>query len=90
MSTSSTLIRSENSVNLATESGVASANPSGSGRIAQLTKSVYQADQQVKFFSLQAEVESLLQQLQALSKQKLSSSEPSSDYGCQDASALSS
>lgn len=87
MSTSSTLIRPENSVTLTTESGFAPANPSGSGRIAQLTKSVYQADQQAKFFNLQAEVESLLEQLQALKQQKLSSSEPS-EHGCQDASSL--
>ena len=35
------------------------------------TKSLYQVAQQVKFLHLQAEVESLLQQLQMLKKQRL-------------------
>ncbi len=37
----------------------------------QLTKSCYQGDQQLKFMSLQAEVESLLQKLQKLQRQRL-------------------
>ncbi|MDJ0795575.1 MAG: hypothetical protein QNJ51_01860 [Calothrix sp. MO_167.B12] len=36
-------------------------------------KCIYQVDQQVKFIHLQAEVDCLLQQLQNLQKQKLSS-----------------
>jgi hypothetical protein len=36
-------------------------------------KSMYPADQQVKFLHLQAEVDSLLQQLQILKQQKLTS-----------------
>ncbi|AFY32007.1 hypothetical protein [Calothrix sp. PCC 7507] len=37
-------------------------------------KSYYQDDQQVKFMHLQAEVDSLLQQLQSLKQQKLTTS----------------
>jgi hypothetical protein len=37
-------------------------------------KSLYQADQQVKYLHLQAEVESLLQQLQILKQQRQDSS----------------
>jgi hypothetical protein len=36
-----------------------------------LTKSVYKVDQQEKFLHLQAEVESLLEQLQSLKEQRL-------------------
>jgi len=39
-------------------------------RIMQLTKSLYQTDQQVKFLNLQAEVECLLLQLQSLKQEK--------------------
>jgi hypothetical protein len=39
----------------------------------KLMKSIYQADQQVKYLHLQAEVETLLQQLQTLKKQRLDS-----------------
>jgi hypothetical protein len=39
----------------------------------ELMKSLYQADQQVKYLHLQAEVESLLQQLQILQQQRLTS-----------------
>lgn len=42
----------------------------------ELMKSIYQADQQVKYLHLQAEVESLLQQLQILQKQRLTSVRP--------------
>ena len=41
---------------------------------AVVTENPYQADQQVKYLHLQAEVESLLQQLQILKQQKLASS----------------
>ncbi len=37
----------------------------------KLTKAYYQDDQQVKFMDLQAEVDSLLQQLQKLKNQRL-------------------
>lgn len=37
----------------------------------QLNKSYYQDDQQAKFMHLQAEVDSLLQQLQQMKQQKL-------------------
>jgi len=40
-------------------------------RLMKLTKSLYQADQQVKYLHLQAEVESLLLHLQVLKQQKL-------------------
>jgi hypothetical protein len=38
--------------------------------VSKLTKSYYQDDQQVKFMNLQAEVDSLLSQLQSLKSQK--------------------
>jgi hypothetical protein len=43
-------------------------------RLIALMKSLYQADQQVKYLHLQAEVESLLQQQQILKQQRLASS----------------
>ena len=42
-------------------------------RLLELMKSLYQADQQVKYLHLQAEVESLLQQLKILKQQRLAS-----------------
>jgi hypothetical protein len=46
---------------------------SGDSRLMELMKSLYQADQQVKYLHLQAEVESLLQQQQILKQQRLAS-----------------
>ncbi|AUT01456.1 hypothetical protein CLI64_14230 [Nostoc sp. CENA543] len=40
-------------------------------RVRELTKTCYQGDQQVKFMSLQAEVDSLLLQLQSIKEQRL-------------------
>ncbi|MFB2834683.1 hypothetical protein [Floridanema evergladense] len=40
-------------------------------RLMEKMKSVYQADQQLKLLNLQAEVESLLQQLQNIKQQRL-------------------
>jgi hypothetical protein len=40
-------------------------------RVRELTKTCYKDDQQVKFMSLQAEVDSLLQELQNLKQQRL-------------------
>lgn len=40
------------------------------GRMLQLMKSHYQADQQVKYLHLQAEIEALLGQLQTMQKRK--------------------
>jgi hypothetical protein len=51
----------------------------GNTRLLELMKSTYQADQQVKYLHLQAEVESLLQQLQILKQQRLTSVQPDSD-----------
>jgi hypothetical protein len=45
-------------------------------RLLEAMKSQYRLDQQEKFLHLQAETESLLQQLQALKQQRLSASEP--------------
>jgi hypothetical protein len=39
--------------------------------VSKLTKAYYQDDQQAKFMNLQAEVDSLLQQLQKLKSQRL-------------------
>jgi hypothetical protein len=44
-------------------------------RLLEAMKSQYRLDQQEKFLHLQAETESLLQQLQALKQQRLSTSE---------------
>lgn len=41
----------------------------------RLTKAFYQDDQQAKFMHLQAEVDSLLQQLQSLKQQRLTGTE---------------
>ncbi|MGH1392909.1 MAG: hypothetical protein ACRAVC_02570 [Trichormus sp.] len=40
-------------------------------RVRELTKTCYKDDQQVKFMSLQAEVDSLLQELQNIKQQRL-------------------
>lgn len=45
-------------------------------RMMQSMKSVYQADQQIKFLNLQAEVEILLQQLQNLKHQRSATEGP--------------
>lgn len=44
---------------------------SQSVRVRELTKTCYRGDQQVKFMSLQAEVDSLLMQLQNLKEKRL-------------------
>ncbi|MCC5640394.1 hypothetical protein LC593_32095 [Nostoc sp. CHAB 5844] len=44
--------------------------------VSDLNKSYYQADQQAKFKNLQAEVDSLLQQLQNLKEQRLAVTHP--------------
>ncbi|WP_445637710.1 PH domain-containing protein [Nostoc sp. DSM 114161] len=44
--------------------------------VTKLTKAYYQDDQQAKFMNLQAEVESLLQQLENLKQQRLAASSP--------------
>ncbi|MEH1795104.1 hypothetical protein CDG77_17715 [Nostoc sp. 'Peltigera membranacea cyanobiont' 213] len=45
--------------------------------VSKLTKSYYQDDQQAKFMHLQAEVDSLLQQLENLKHQRLADTETS-------------
>jgi hypothetical protein len=50
-----------------------SASSSNSTCLMKSMKAVYPADQQVKFLHLQAEVESLLQQLQSLKQQRQAS-----------------
>ena len=51
-------------------------------RMMEKMKSVYQADQQLKLLNLQAEVETLLQQLQNLKQQRLT--EEDSEISSQD------
>ncbi len=46
--------------------------------VSKLTKAYYQDDQQVKFMNLQAEVDSLLCQLQSLKSQRLEPHVPES------------
>lgn len=50
-----------------------STSVTGNPHLVEQMKSPYQADQQVKYLHLQAEVESLLQQLQILKQQRLTS-----------------
>lgn len=73
---SSGLIDSPNSIGdsqaVRNSSTVATDDP----RLIRLMKSLYQADQQVEYLHLQAEVESLLRQLQILKKQRLDSVQP--------------
>lgn len=44
-------------------------------RLTESMKTLYQVDQQVKFLHLQAEIDTLLQQLQALKQQRENESE---------------
>ena len=44
----------------------------------EMMKSIYQADQQVKYLCLQAEVKTLLQQLQSLKQQRMIDEKPTS------------
>jgi hypothetical protein len=46
--------------------------------VRELTKTCYQDDQQVKFMSLQAEVDSLWQELQNLKEKRLTTTSPES------------
>lgn len=66
---SSTLIRPEN---LACDSSAGNSLSaiSGNPRLMQLMQSLYQADQQAEYLNLQAEVETLLQQLQSLKQER--------------------
>ncbi|NEQ71203.1 MAG: hypothetical protein F6J86_14255 [Symploca sp. SIO1B1] len=70
---SSSLNPSSNSIDesqSAKKSSVASPKDS---RVLELMKSLYQADQQVKYLHLQAEVDSLLQYQQIIKQQRLTS-----------------
>lgn len=57
------------------QSAHATATNGSDQRLIKLMKSIYQADQQVKYLHLQAEVDSLLQQLQILQKQRLAAAQ---------------
>ena len=59
----------------ATESNGRTVYNASDQRLIKLMKSIYQADQQVKYLHLQAEVDSLLQQLQILQKQRLAAAQ---------------
>jgi flagellar biosynthesis component FlhA len=63
------------STTMSTLSSTVSECESHANLVKQLTKAYYQDDQQVKFLDLQAEVESLLQQLQNLKSEKVEISE---------------
>jgi hypothetical protein len=56
---------------MATATSTVSERESQAAWTSHLTKSYYQDDQQVKLMSLQAEVDSLLEQLQSLKEQRL-------------------
>ena len=68
---SSTLTRPQNSVDSSQAASDRAAASTGNPSTMRLMKSVYQADQQVKLLHLQAEVESLLLELQNLKQQRL-------------------
>jgi hypothetical protein len=70
MSTS-TLVREETSLESLQSLNNTSANSQQQARIMQLTKCLYQVDQQQEFLNLQAEVESLIRQLQTIKAQKV-------------------
>jgi len=59
----------------ATENNGGTITSTSDQRLIKLMKSIYQADQQVKYLHLQAEVDSLLQQLQILQKQRLAAAQ---------------
>lgn len=67
----STVPRRQGSVDDSSDLKNPSVVASGDPRLRKLKKSLYQSDQQVKYLHLQAEVESLLQQLQTLKQQRL-------------------
>ncbi|MBE9129393.1 MULTISPECIES: hypothetical protein [unclassified Coleofasciculus] len=71
-SRSSTLLDSPSRIS-ASPSGTQSQAAATSDRLLQLMKSIYQTDQQVKYLHLQAEVDTLLQRLQILKQQRLTS-----------------
>jgi len=71
---SSSLIDSPTSVRASQAARTSRAAVIDPPRAIALMKSLYQADQQVKYLHLQAEVESLLQQLQILKQQRQDSS----------------
>ncbi len=70
---SSTLTRPQDSVGNSEPLSNLLTAPTGDKHLKPVTKTVYQADQQVKFLHLQAEVEILLQQLQTIKQQRLAS-----------------
>ncbi|MEW5858685.1 MAG: hypothetical protein AB1861_15070 [Cyanobacteriota bacterium] len=70
---SSTLTRPQDSVGDSEPLSNLSTATTGNKHLKPVTKAVYQADQQVKFLHLQAEVEILLQQLQTIKQQRLAS-----------------
>ena len=70
---SSGLIDSPSSISEAQAARNSSTVATDDPRLIRLMKSLYQADQQVEYLHLQAEVESLLRQLQILKKQRLDS-----------------
>ena len=71
---SSSLIAPPRSVDNAQFMRTSRAASTDNPRLMALMKSLYQADQQVKYLHLQAEVESLLQHLQILKQQRQGSS----------------
>lgn len=76
-SSSSTLTRPQVSESEPALAARTVSTPASHGNSKLTTKSVYQADQQEKFLNLQAEVESLLQELQRLKQQRIDGSHPS-------------
>lgn len=63
------------STTMPTLSSTVSECESHANLVKKLTKAYYQDDQQVKFLNLQAEIDSLLEQLQNLKSEKLETPE---------------
>jgi hypothetical protein len=76
---SSSLIDSPSSISESQSTRNRSTIAADDPRLMKLMKSLYQADQQVKYLHLQAEVDSLLQQLQILKQQRQALVKPDAD-----------
>lgn len=77
---SSSLVYSPSPTSAVQSRASRSSTVAGDPRLIKLMKSLYQADQQVKYLHLQAEVESLLQQLEIVKQQRLHSITPDDDH----------
>lgn len=70
-----TLSRPETVVSDSQRASHTSTTSATTTRVMEMMKSLYQADQQAKFLNLQAEVDSLLEQLQTIKQQRQATAE---------------